>query len=290
VSDRTDPARRPTTRAPVWALLAHRAAFACALAAIAYGVLLDSMGNDPRGERALFAAGGVLLAEIATSAEPSRGSLVAMALVAIVHALSSIVLQGWLLVAVFDAHRGQPSSSREQLARALGRLPEHTLGVALGALVVGLGVLSGLRVAAPIVDGLERSTYSDLARFGLVCTLALLPAGLLAPWADLLRVRAATLEDDPLDACVIAAKDAWRLGLGRLTLRWAMHALGGSAAGAIACVVALAALFAPIERGAWTWGLTLLVLGASSALPVWTRARWLGSLARSLDAERRGDA
>ena len=154
-------------------------------------------------------------------------------------------------------------------------------------LVAALAAI-GARIAGTVLAA-EHALHPISLRTAAIVAVALGPAVLAAPWADVARVRAVMLDGDPLDELRAALRTLARWGVLRAWATWAAFVFA-------ALVVLVLLLVALASTVAWSAGesavtaavAALVVLAA--AAPAALRCVWLARIVERLAAGHTVDA
>lgn len=258
--------KRPGLVAIVWAF--HLLAGLAMALPLASG-MGRSVAHYPNGDAALFAPGGVMLAEMARINLPSIGPSVLGSMLTFVAASLLGVLPLSLLLAGLDR-----AGSRGLVREAGGHAGTVAMlwGTATFASFV-MGVVITL-VGGVIVGKLKLLPQSEAIAFGVVALVAALAALLVSLVRDMAYVAAAR-EGHGFYRAAERAFGALKASTGRV--------VGLFAASRIAAWIALAlgAYLAPLRAGTALWGFLLHAIALLVAISA--RAGWLGAAMRTLD-------
>jgi hypothetical protein len=200
----------------ILALAAVRAMFAWPLAGALAEPVVERAVLHPRGESALLEHGAVLLLDVLRDPTVDAPSTALVLALSAGVALTSLVPTSWLVTAVANPRM----SAREAFLASLPRVPDLAFAWGLTALLVAALAAVGARLAGTVLAA-EPALPPLSLRTAAVVAVALGPAALASPWADVVRVRAVVLGGDPLDDLRFAVRMVARWGIARAWATWA---------------------------------------------------------------------
>jgi len=269
--------------APTLALAAVRAVFAWPLARELAAPLVHRAAQLPRGETALLEHGAVLLVDALR--DPSVGPPSAALVIALSagSALASLVPTSWLVTALANPRM----AAREAFSASLHRVPDLALAWGLTALLLAALAAIGARVAGTVLAACPATPPISL-RTAAIVAVALGPAALAAPWADVARVRSVVLGGDPIDALRASLYTIAKWGVFRAWATWTAFGF--------AALVVLGLVFVGLaSRVGWSAGdravtaaVAALVVVAAVA-PAALRSIWLARIVKRVGAGHPAD-